>query len=184
MKKLVHYIKKLDSAAFIPYYDDFGKLVTFVLEANQYFTVEKTPYYVMDKSLRYYGTSMRGAKDGVKEILGNVNMSPVIVNVEHGMYWLPTKSPRAADCAWLCLAFIFSCKDDGQGGSIVTLTTGDKIHLDVECLKLKNRIHQTYVLKCEIEKRIKLMQQRKKQRKSVRIKLHNNRIQLNDVEDE
>lgn len=162
MKQFKDYIMNIETAALIPHYNEFGRLVTIVFERDRYFIVEMSPYALIDYNLRYYGSSMRGAKDGAKDVIGNISMPPVAINEALEIYWLPSKSPTEDDCVWFGLHFIVSCDCDGQGGANVSLTNGYVVQVDLCYKKMNKRINQTHILKSKTEKRTKQMLEKSK----------------------
>lgn len=157
MESVTKYIINIDTASLIPHYNELGELWTIVIEKNGYLLVEMSPHAVIDFNLRYYGSSMRSAKDGVKAIIGNVNVPPVTVNEVQGIYWLSSKPILAPGCVWFSLHFIVDCLCDHKGGANVYLTNGHMIQVDVCRKKMDKQINQTYLLKSKKEERTKQM---------------------------
>ncbi|MER1999954.1 MAG: competence protein ComK, partial [Lysinibacillus sp.] len=77
MSTMMQYIMRSNAMALIPYFNDAGEVETIVLEQEQYVYVKQKPYSLIESNLRYYGSSMRGAKDGVTALLGKTNMAPI-----------------------------------------------------------------------------------------------------------
>src|SRR5690606_21695579 len=51
-------------------------------------------------------SSLKGAMDGTRSILGNISMLPIMISKELDIYWFPCHSPSREDCVWLSLAHI------------------------------------------------------------------------------
>ena len=150
------FVVRQETMLFLPNFDQFGNLSTIVMETDLEFFVEKSPKTLMDACLRYYGSSLRGASDGAKSILGNVNMCPVLMNEKLELYWFPTKSPDKEDCVWFALHHVKCYEKAGLKETKVTLSNGVTVIVDVSLYTFKKKIRLAYQLKCKMEERSKL----------------------------
>ena len=166
------YIVNVKTDVFIPFYNEFGELGTIVLERDSCKEVALSPYKLIDYNLRYYGSSMRGAKDGTKAIIGNVKLAPVMINETQGIYMVPSKSPRSEGCIWFNLDSYFKCEHDGMGGTYVILTNGNIIQVDVPKVTMERLFNQAYILRAKREKRTKQMEQTETTSKRIFIKFN------------
>ena len=64
-----------DTLAIIPYQKGKSK----ILELNDEYIVNLTPYQVIENSCSYYGSSLNGRMNGARSILGSVYKIPVMV---------------------------------------------------------------------------------------------------------
>lgn len=156
MEIQTQYIIKMHTIAFIPYFNECGKLMTIVVEMDDVVMVDLAPIALMEWNLRYYGSSMRGAKEGTKSVLGNINRPPLTVCEAKGIYWFPSKSARADDCIWFALHNVVDC-EVVNGKVCVLLTDNGFIEVDVSCPKMNERINNAYSLKGRREKRAMLL---------------------------
>ena len=62
-----------ETMMYMPVYDSFGNLCTQVYEKNNEYISTLPPTKLLDFNLRYFGSSLRGAFDGSKMILGKLN---------------------------------------------------------------------------------------------------------------
>ena len=106
MGKLTDYVINHNTILFLPKTNEFGELYTFVLENTSSFEVKLGPTELIDFNLKYYGSSLKGAKEGANMILGVGKMSPVMINEKLDLYWFPSKSPAKEDCIWFALHHI------------------------------------------------------------------------------
>ena len=74
-----------------------------VLEDNDRYIVQNSPFKIMDDSCRYFGSSYQGRKDGAKDILGAEYKVPIIIEDSNNLIAFPTTSPFASDCCWISL---------------------------------------------------------------------------------
>ena len=150
------YIVRKETMLFLPKFDHFGNLFTVVIENDLEFYVEMSPKVLMDACLGYYGSSLRGASDGAKTILGNIRMCPVLMNGVLELYWFPTKSQDKEDCVWFALHHVKSYERAGVKETKITLSNGVTAIVDVSLYTFKKKIQLAYQLKCKIEERSKL----------------------------
>ena len=184
MESNTPYIVNVNTDVFIPYYNEFGELRTIVLENDVFKEVALSPYKLIDYNLRYYGSSMRGARDGTKEIIGNVSLAPVMINEKQGIYMVPSKSPRSEDCIWFNLNAYLKCEHDQMGGTYVILTNGNIVQVDVPRNKMEKQFNQTYVLKSKREKRTKQMEQTETISKRFFVKFNQKQLNFELFEEE
>ena len=74
-----------------------------VLEDEDHYIVEETPFQIMDESCRYFGSSYNGRKEGAKNILGADYKVPIVVEDSSNLIAFPTSSPLSEDCIWISL---------------------------------------------------------------------------------
>ena len=85
--------------AIVPNEDDNS----LIYEDNERFIVEESPFKIMEDSCKYFGSTYKGRKDSAKEILGAEYKIPVVIEDSTNLIVFPTTSPKAEDCAWICL---------------------------------------------------------------------------------
>lgn len=144
------------TSVIFPHYDSAGKLCAKVLIDGQFVSVDMSPTNMVDLSLRYFGSSLRGAFDGSKSILGEkISMPPVVVNERLKLYWFPTKSPSSDDCIWLSLGHIYKYVKVDKGHSKVILTDGSSVTIPLSLHSFERRYQRAGMLKLIIEGRIR-----------------------------
>ena len=156
MLRLKDYIVRQETMLFLPKFDQLGNLFTVVMENDMEFCVEKSPKALMNACLGYYGSSLRGASDGAKTILGNIRMCPVLMNGILELYWFPTKSPDKKDCVWFALHHVKSYERASVKETKVNLSNGVTVIVDVSLYTFKKKIQMAYQLKGKMEERSKL----------------------------
>lgn len=150
--KLKEYILDEDTLALIPEFRN-GRQFTKVLTRNGMLLVEKTQEEILDATLLYYGTSLRGARDGTKSILGNIKRMPIMVNETLGQYWFPITSPAKPGCIWLALNNILSYEAIDKTHTKVWMSGGSFIIVPISKRSLETKIQRTYNLRYAIEGR-------------------------------
>lgn len=148
-----NFVLDYDTILFLPRFTTTGKLCTTVMKMDGAFDEELGPTALIDFNLRYYGSSLRGARDGAKMILGNGYMHPVIINERLGLYWFPSKSPFQSDCIWFALHQIKDSVAVGTNKTKIFFHNGSTITIDISRAVFDNKVHKTYKLKARMESR-------------------------------
>lgn len=145
------FVIRRDTMAILPEFSS-GGLYSKVMEGDQTFCVDISPYNLMNYSLLHYCSDLKGAMRGTKTILGKVNIPPVRINGNPDMYWLPHKSPYQADCVWIALHHIRDLDYYSKNQTRVILTHGHSIILDISLKQLQSRITAAEQLQFKMEK--------------------------------
>ncbi|MBS4218998.1 competence protein ComK [Bacillus sp. FJAT-49711] len=103
MKK---YTINIDTRAILNNYDENGNLCSIALEGKELYTLNGSPLSIVERSIEYYGNSLRGAIVGARGALGNIDMPPVMICGKLGIYWFPIKSIGRDDNIWLSVNHI------------------------------------------------------------------------------
>lgn len=103
MQNLKVYIINPYTSSILPTYDAFANLKSIVSEKGKLFLVNKSPIKIIEHSLLNYASSLQGARDGSRHLIGNTHMSPIMISEKLGIYWFPTKSFSRPDCVWISL---------------------------------------------------------------------------------
>lgn len=151
------YIMNSETMLYIPEYDSCGKLCTRVMERNSEYVSTLTPTQLMDFNLRYFGSSLRGAFDGSKMILGKLNKNPIIVHERFNILWFPSKSHLHPECFWFAVHHIEDYFAVDKRRTKVIFINGKDVIVDVSIKAFEYRIQRSYLLKYRLEKRIKSM---------------------------
>ncbi|KOS66690.1 competence protein [Lysinibacillus contaminans] len=157
MFKESKYIMNYETMLFKPEYDSFGNLCTRVIEKNGQLVANLAPTQLMDFNLRYFGSSLRGAFDGSKMILGKLNKNPIIVQERLNILWFPSRSPLSPECTWFAVHHIDDYQAVDKKRTRVIFFNGSETIVDVSIKAFEHRIQRAYVLKYRLEKRTKLM---------------------------
>ncbi|MFJ7732298.1 competence protein ComK [Lysinibacillus sp. NPDC097231] len=148
-------IMSTETMLYMPVYDAFGNLCTRVIERDCQYISRLAPTKLMDFNLRYFGSSLRGAFDGSKMILGKLNKNPIVVHEQCDIVWFPSKSPLHPACIWFAVHHIEDYQAVDKQRTILTFMNGKKIIVDVSVKALDYRIQSAFLLKYKMEKRTK-----------------------------
>ncbi|MEH7544853.1 competence protein ComK [Neobacillus vireti] len=127
-------------------YNNEGKFCARIMVGGQTLLVNRTPIQVMDDTLKYIGFDLKGAIKGTKNILGNINMCPILVNPYKGICLFPYKSPKKEDCVWFNPDHIVKTKTRGCKTE-VELSNGVSIIIDLKKYYFINKIQTALLLK-------------------------------------
>jgi len=142
-----------NTIAFIPSYDGVGGFKTTILEIDGFKECHLNPVELVDQNLRFFGSSLKGASEGTRYILGEGNMYPVIMNLKHQLVWFPSISPKKNDCVWLALNHIKSYKQNKNQSTKIIFTNGSSLNIDVSYSAFDKRMNRAYALKFRLEYR-------------------------------
>ena len=148
-------IMNSETMMYMPVYDSFGNLCTRVIEKNNEYLSKLAPTKLMDYNLRYFGSSLRGAFDGSKMILGKLNKNPIVVDERCNILWFPSRSPLQPECIWFAVHHIDEYIAVDKKKAKITFTNGKELVVDVSVKALEYRIQRAYLLKYRLEKRTK-----------------------------
>jgi competence protein ComK len=128
-------------------YGHHGQLQTLVIETGKTFRVNNTMEQIMNKSLKKMGTTLRGALEHAKANLGNLNMCPIKMNSQLGLYLFPSKSRKRPDCVWFSLIHVKGAKIHGKNKTKVFLSHGHSIIVDCTLESFKTKLHRAQKLR-------------------------------------
>ncbi|MEK5334309.1 MULTISPECIES: competence protein ComK [unclassified Lysinibacillus] len=148
-------IMSSETMLYMPEYDAFGNLCTRVIERDYQYISKLSPTRLMDFNLRYFGSSLRGAFDGSKMILGKLNKNPIVVHERFNILWFPSKSPLHPECIWFAVHHIDDYIAVSKKQTKVVFMNGQEIIVDVSPKAFEYRIQRAFLLKYKLEKRTK-----------------------------
>lgn len=127
---------------------------------NDNYVVNEESDKIMDDSCRYFGSTLKGRKDGAAALLNTSYKVPILIEDTLELVFFPTSSPRLKNCAWISLNNIKKYEKDSKGSKI-TFKDGSIIHLNISYGVLNNQILRSSRLLCLIQER-KMSKNRKK----------------------
>ncbi|WP_138419752.1 competence protein ComK [Aquibacillus sediminis] len=136
-----------------------GRYVTQLLEDREYYYIKKSPSKVMDLACKFFGSSLKGRQDGVKDMCNFSNKVPICIDPSSGMYFFPTSSPQNANCSWVAHSHIDQIKKLRSQSTQITFKNGQSIVLAISHGSLLNQIQRTAQYRYLLDKRIKYLMQ-------------------------
>lgn len=130
-----------ETLAILPY----DEVSSRVVEKNDEYIVNETPYEIMENSCKYFGSSLSGRIDGSKDILGSVYKIPVIVEESQRLIFFPTEALSSSSVSWISYKNIRNIEKIGTK-SLVKFNDSQDILLDCPYFSLKNQIFRCNML--------------------------------------
>lgn len=109
-----------------------GQMYSKVIEGKNSFYVAMHPKAVIDFSLQYYCSSLKGAIDGARSILGNISMPPIMIISQLDICWFPSCSPDRSDCIWFSLQHVQKTEKVSTKQTLVSLTFDHQIVINIK----------------------------------------------------
>lgn len=128
-------------------YNQDGLLCTKIKHGSMWRLEKVSPLKLIDESLKKSGSSLRGALEGSKFLLGNKKMRPIVFDPYAGIYLFPSKSPANPDCIWFNILHIINYKPINRYQTEVFLNYGGSIILDMRECNFKRKLNRTFELR-------------------------------------
>jgi len=132
----------------------FGKKKTIVYEGHDYFILEENANKIMDRSCRYYGSTIEGRQKGTTSLTGLTYKVPIIVSEENNIIFFPTSSPRLKDCSWISLNNV-NRYFDRKENILIEFLNRETLELPISFNILNNQIMRASRLESSLRKRNK-----------------------------
>jgi competence protein ComK len=142
-----------ETVAILPDFEENGNLHTLLCNRETITTVGLSPYNLIDQNLRYLGSSHRGAIVGAGALLGNVSMSPIVLNKELDIILFPCTSPKREDCVWFSLQHVVDSVNLGEKRTQVTLSNGSSVIVHASKYAFDRKIQRAYELRYKMQER-------------------------------
>lgn len=152
MKKKNYHALNNDSSIVLPNYNIHGRLMSVVVEKGVFRKVPLRPTTLMDYSLRCYGSSLRGALEGTKMLLGKISLLPIVMSIQPNTYWFPSSSPTRNDCVWFRFCHVKDYDIYNKSQTKVLMQDNCEVVLDASYYSFNERINRANKLKYLVEK--------------------------------
>ncbi|MCM3663677.1 competence protein ComK [Mesobacillus subterraneus] len=113
METLKNYTINQETVLITGEYSSLGKLCTRVIEGERTFLVDLKPLEIINNTLLGLGSDFRGGRKSTRNILGEINMCPIKINCNLGIWLFPTKSYNDDFCVWFSLMHVKKTKARG-----------------------------------------------------------------------
>ncbi len=137
--------------AIVPNEDDNS----LIYEDNERFIVEESPFKIMEESCKYFGSTYKGRKDSAKEILGAEYKIPVVIEDSTNLIVFPTTSPKAEDCAWICLNRVKNINKVDSFNTKITFDNDRELIVPCSYRSIENQLSRASRLDVILRKRKK-----------------------------
>lgn len=112
--------------------DQKGHIYSKIKEGGEEFIVTMRPKALINYSLHYYCSSLKGALDGTRSILGSISMLPIMISPDLDLFWFPCSSPSNPDCIWLSLSHVQKAEKINSRQTKVGLSFDHSIIIDMK----------------------------------------------------
>ena len=130
-----------ETLAIIPYSDTKTK----VIEVNDEYVVDSTPYSIMEHSCESFGSSLMGRVNGTRSILGSIYKTPIFVEESKKLIFFPTEAIDSANVSWVSYRNI-SNVEKFNNKSIVKFNNGSVVIIDCPYFSIRNQIFRCNML--------------------------------------
>lgn len=116
-----------------------------VIELNDEYIVDEAPYSIMERSCKYFGSSLEGRIDGSKDILGSVYKIPIVVEESQKIIFFPTEALSSPSVSWISYKNIKNIEKFGSK-SLIRFNNDNVITVDCPYFSMKNQIFRCNML--------------------------------------
>ncbi|RAK19513.1 competence protein ComK [Anoxybacillus vitaminiphilus] len=139
--------------AVLPYHHS-GFRYSKVIEEDGEYIVKMKPIEIIKQSCHYYGSSLKGRKDGTREIIGVTHKAPIAIEPLNEIYFFPTTSPNDPRCVWLSHFHVFKYEPMQGEKTCVYFNHEKSIYLDVSYHSFVNQLYRTAQLRTKLSERM------------------------------
>jgi competence protein ComK len=139
--------------AIIPEVTEEG-LFSRIMELEKEYIVRKKPIDIIERSCRFFGSSLKGRQEGTKQIMGITHKAPIVIDPTNFIYFFPTTSPSRQHCAWISHSFVDNIKSNPHDETTLTFSNREEILLPVSKGSLENQLFRTAQLRTTLSSRI------------------------------
>ena len=111
-----------------------------VLEDNERYIINQTPFSIMEESCKYFGSTYEGRKNGAKNILGAEYKVPIVVEDSDNLIVFPTTSPLSEDCVWISLKRVKKIEKIDTNNTKVIFDNNKEIIVDCSYRTMENQL--------------------------------------------
>ena len=151
MKKKTDFQMTRDTKRIAPFWEKgTGELHSEVLEGNHILHLPVPPYEIIDFNLRRVGSSLRGAKDSAKQVIGSTSMFPVALGRNMEWIWFMSEAMKNEHCHWYGLHHVKDMEEIDDKRTEILLYCGHKDVLPVPKNPLMNRKENAHLYQSKL----------------------------------
>lgn len=124
-----------------------SKIHSEVIEVDNEFILPLRPTAIIDKSCKYFGSSLRGRIAGTKYLTGFIQKAPITIDPTNYILFFPTASPQNTDCIWISLEHILEHGPDNQGGTCIIFKNNQSYTIPMLHPHFNNQLIRAFSLK-------------------------------------
>lgn len=111
-----------------------------VLELEDEYVVDGSPYQVMEHSCSYFGSSIDGRIKGSKSLIGSVYRTPIVIEESKNLIFFPTISPNEKANIWISLKNLKCYERFSKNKTKVYFKNNKSIIVDVPYASFNNQV--------------------------------------------
>jgi competence protein ComK len=134
-----------------------------VMEVDGEYIVAMKPIEIIERSCKFFGSSLQGRREGTKELMGITHKAPIVIDPSNVIYLFPTVSPNRPQCAWISHAYVLHHQSAGFEKTLVTFTNKQTVELPVSEGSFENQLYRTAQLRTIISSRVEASRERNMQ---------------------
>ena len=116
-----------------------------IIEKDDQYIVNESPFTIMERSCKYFGSSLDGRVSGSKDILGSVYKVPIIVEESQNLIFFPTEAINSSRVSWISYKNIKDIKKYGTK-SIIKFNNDNSVIVNCPYFSMKNQIFRCNML--------------------------------------
>lgn len=143
----LQFVLSEQTKAIIPMFDENGYPYTEIIHGTERIKMPSSALSIIDFNLKRRGSSLRGMKDSVKELLNNADFYPIIIPAAEPLLFVVTDSFRSGRFIFLALHQIHAVQPFDETHTTVHFYGGQSVTVPVPIKKLQKRIaraHESY----------------------------------------
>lgn len=125
-----------DTLVIMPEHHNHSK----ILEIEDEYIVEGSPYQVMEHSCSYFGSSIDGRIKGTKSIIGSIYRTPIVIEESRNLIFFPTVSPNGKENIWISLKNIKHYERYSKNKTKVFFKNNKSIIVNIPFASFENQV--------------------------------------------
>lgn len=144
-----NYIINIETLLIIPY----GRGKSKIFENDRNFVVNETTSNILKNSCLFFGASIEGRRDAVKQILGVDMKVPIIVENIKDMIFFPVSDCIKKNSTWISYQNLLKYSKFNEFSTVLYFKSGKKNRVDVKYNLIDNQVLRCIKLETLINKR-------------------------------
>lgn len=125
-----------------------------VLEVEYEYIVKAKPIEIIEKSCRFFGSSLQGRREGTRELMGITHKAPIVIDPTNSIYFFPTTSPNRQHCTWISHSFVKQLIPSHYDQTTIIFSNSKEVTLPISRGSLENQLYRTAQLRAILSSRI------------------------------
>ncbi|KAA0547618.1 competence protein [Bacillus sp. BGMRC 2118] len=125
-----------------------------VMELEYEYIVRAKPIQIIEKSCRFFGSSLQGRKEGTREIMGVTHKAPIVIDPTNSIYFFPTTSPTRQQCSWISHSFVKQLVNSDYDKTTIIFSNSKEVTFSISRGSLENQLYRTAQLRTTLSSRI------------------------------